>query len=215
MMHMVQNVIFDFDGTIADTSNLFLEIAKKIAKEFKIIADEDDFDNFEKYKNMTVGQLKRKYKINVFTGPKILKRGQEEYDKNVPNIKTFKEIGSVLYELNSRDYKIGILSSNSVENIEKVLKKEDINIIRYVYSSKRLFGKATVLKKILKEQDLKRKETIYIGDEARDIDAAKKAKILSGAVTWGLNGREILLKARPDYIFEDPREILDKLSSEK
>jgi len=205
----IKNVIFDFDGTIADTSKLFLNIAKTVTKEFGINVSDDNFDNFDKFKNMTIRQIKRKYNISFFMGPKLLKRGQEEYDKEVLKIKVFKEIKEVLYGLNSRGYKLGILSSNSVENINKVLGKENINIIRYVYSSKKLFGKSVVIKRILKEQRLNRKETIYIGDEIRDVEAAKKAKILSGAVTWGLNGKEILENANPDYIFEKPEDILN------
>ncbi len=207
----VKNVIFDFDGTIADTSKLFLNIARTISQEFNLNVSEDNFDNFEQYKNMTIKQIKRKYNINFFMGPKILKRGQEEYDKEVINIKIFKEVKKVLYELNTRGYKLGILSSNSVKNINKVLEKEKINIIRYVYSSKRLFGKSIILKKILKEQRLKNDETIYIGDEIRDVEAAKKAKILSGAVIWGLNGKEILVKAGPDYLFEEPEDIINNI----
>jgi len=207
----IKNVIFDFDGTIADTSKLFLNIVKTITKEFDINVNGEKFDNFEQYKNMTIKQIRKRHNINFFMGLKILKRGQEEYDKEVQNIKIFKEVKSLLYELNSRNYKIGILSSNSVENIEKVLEKENINIIRYVYSSKRLFGKATVLKKILKEQGMERKDTIYIGDEVRDVEAAKKANILSGAVTWGLNGKEILENSNPDYIFEVPEDIINNI----
>ena len=211
IVNMIKNLIFDFDGTIADTASIFLKIAKTVSEEFNLKVGQDNFDNFEKYKNMTIVDIKKKFKINFFLAPKIMKRGKEEYDKEVQNINVFREVKEVLYSLDSKGYKLGILSSNSVDNIENVLERENIDIFRYIYSSKKLFGKASLLKKILIDRNLNRSETVYIGDEIRDIEAAKKAKVLSGGVTWGLNGKEILEKAGPDYLFEDPKDIINNI----
>jgi len=211
IVNMIKNLIFDFDGTIADTSGIILAIAKTLAEEFNLKVDPSSFDDFEQYKNMSIKEIQAKFNINFIIAPKIMRRGREEYSKEANDIKAFKEVKEVIYKLNSLGYKLGILSSSSVEDIEKVLEKEQINIFRYVYSSKKLFGKATVLRKIVKDQKLVKSETIYIGDEIRDIEAAKKAGLLSGGVTWGLNGIEILKKAGPDYIFENPEDIINNI----
>jgi len=42
-----------------------------------------------------------------------------------------------------------------------------------------------------------------VGDETRDIEAAKAAGFQSVAVTWGYNSKKVLENARPDFIVED------------
>ncbi|MFZ1324135.1 MAG: HAD hydrolase-like protein, partial [Candidatus Saccharimonadales bacterium] len=55
---------------------------------------------------------------------------------------------------------------------------------------------------------LKRKDTVYIGDETRDIQAARMAFIRAVSVTWGFNTRRILEKQRPAYLIDTPEELL-------
>jgi phosphoglycolate phosphatase-like HAD superfamily hydrolase len=45
-------------------------------------------------------------------------------------------------------------------------------------------------------------KVFYIGDETRDIEAAKKAGIKSIAVTWGYNTKAILDNSNPDFLCE-------------
>ena len=59
----------------------------------------------------------------------------------------------------------------------------------------------------MKDKDLKLSEMIYIGDETRDIQAAKKAGIRSAAVTWGYNSRKALEAQSPDYLIHSPQEL--------
>lgn len=64
------------------------------------------------------------------------------------------------------------------------------------------------LKKIIKELKINPGEVAYIGDEARDIEAAKKAGILAVAVTWGFEGEIPLRNEDPDYLLHKPKELL-------
>ena len=214
MINMIKNVIFDFDGTIADVTELFWEIAQTLSKEFNVDLGNNAGDYksiFIKYKNMPIKTIKSKLNIKNKHVPKILKRGKEEYEKYLSNVVMFDDMENVIRELKHADFKIGICSSNSIKNIKRVLKKENFDAFAFIYSEKKVFGKHKKLKKIIKKEKLKREETIYIGDEVRDIEAAKKARIKSGAVTWGLNGKEILKKASPNYLFNKPKDISKKL----
>jgi phosphoglycolate phosphatase len=53
---------------------------------------------------------------------------------------------------------------------------------------------------------------IYVGDEYRDIEAAKAANVKIISVTWGFNSREVLENANSGYIAEDTEEILKLLA---
>jgi len=52
-------------------------------------------------------------------------------------------------------------------------------------------------------------DVIYIGDEVRDIEAARAAGIKIASVTWGYNLESILTENKPDYIVTQPRDLLN------
>ena len=54
----------------------------------------------------------------------------------------------------------------------------------------------------------------YIGDETRDITAAKKSQWMSVAVTWGYHSKSALSLFQPDYMIDHPQELLTLLATE-
>ena len=122
------------------------------------------------------------------------------------------ETKSRIFKKLNEDYKLGIVSSNSEENIRIVLRRYKIeNLFEFVYSSSSIFGKHLVLKRMCKKYKINPNSIIYIGDEDRDIIAAKKAKIKIIAVTWGFNSEKLLKEEKPDYLVNAPKEILEKI----
>jgi phosphoglycolate phosphatase len=73
-----------------------------------------------------------------------------------------------------------------------------------VYGDARLFGKDRLLRHI---QALGHERLIYVGDETRDIEAAKRAGAKSIAVAWGYNNAAILKRHNPDKLVFEPSEI--------
>ncbi len=56
-------------------------------------------------------------------------------------------------------------------------------------------------------------EVIYVGDETRDIEAAKKINSKVIAVSWGFNTKEALARHNPDFLIHQPSELLDVMGS--
>jgi phosphoglycolate phosphatase len=52
---------------------------------------------------------------------------------------------------------------------------------------------------------------IYIGDELRDIEAARRVGIAAGAVAWGYNSTEVLERAAPELLFRQVPDIASAL----
>ena len=71
-----------------------------------------------------------------------------------------------------------------------------------------LFGKATKIKRACRIAKVNKSEVICVGDEDRDILAAKKAGIEIISVTWGFHSKGLLEKHNPDFIANKPEEIL-------
>jgi phosphoglycolate phosphatase-like HAD superfamily hydrolase len=129
---------------------------------------------------------------------------------NFYKVQIFSGIKTVLKELKKDDIRMMILTSNTKESVSNFLEREAIvDFFEDVYFKAGLFAKHKIVNRIVKKNKLKVKEVLMIGDEVRDIDAARESKIKIAAVTWGFNGKNILEKNKPDFILNKPTEILD------
>jgi|WetSurMetagenome_2_1015567.scaffolds.fasta_scaffold52575_3 phosphoglycolate phosphatase len=70
-----------------------------------------------------------------------------------------------------------------------------------------LDDKTEMVRHILETRDLKRDETVIIGDRERDIKAGKDNGIFTIGVTYGYGSRDEITKANPDWICGSPEEI--------
>lgn len=205
-MNYIKTLIFDFDGTIADTLPHIIDIANDCVKEYGInkIAKKD----LERLKGKTPWQIMKEYKIPLYKVPFIVVKVQSLLYKKMNKVKIFPGIKSILKSLKKKNMPIGILSSNSKKNVMAFLKKNNMNMFDFIHSENNLFGKNKALRNILKRYKIKKEDVIYIGDEVRDIQACKKAKIPIISVSWGFNTFNLLKRYKPDYIIRKPKELL-------
>jgi len=199
-------LVFDFDGTIADTFLYFVNISNRLAKEFNynLIHDDDIEDIRHKTSKEIVGHLN----VPIMKIPAIFRKGKSEFFKDVEKLKLIEDLKEVLIKIKDLGYSMGILSSNSSKNIETFFDNHGINIFNFIHSSPKVWSKNTCLKRLIKDRKMDIKKILYIGDETRDIDAAKKTGVKVAAVTWGYNSAEVLKKHNPDYLIHSPEELL-------
>ncbi|MEB3145344.1 MAG: HAD hydrolase-like protein, partial [Cylindrospermopsis raciborskii 1523720] len=69
-----------------------------------------------------------------------------------------------------------------------------------------------IMSSVIKQRQIKPQTVIYVGDETRDIEAAKKANLKVIAVTWGFNSPEALTRENPDFLIDHPRELLEAIN---
>ena len=75
-----------------------------------------------------------------------------------------------------------------------------------------MFGKAARFRKVLRRSGILPPDAICIGDEIRDLDAARRAGIAFGAVAWGFTRAEALQARGPNVLFSSLDEIADSLT---
>ncbi|MCM2324928.1 MAG: HAD-IA family hydrolase [Candidatus Woesearchaeota archaeon] len=191
------HLIFDFDGTIADSFDINLRIVNKILKKY-------DARNIskEEVRNREINDILKELKIPAVNVPSIIKEVVVELKKE--NLKPFKGMPEVLKTLSSK-YRLCIITANSKDNAEKFLKKNKLEMFDFVHSTI-LLSKYKAIEKAKKDFNIL--HGIYIGDETRDIESARKAGMRCVAVTWGYNSKELLMKHDPEYIIDKPAELL-------
>lgn len=202
----MKTVIFDFDGTIADTWSSIIKILKKKHEEWGL--PEISQEMIDTFRNGSWLKLFRKYKFIIWKIPFIIPRVQKMLHMQMTRVPLFPGISDVVLQLKKKGFKLGILTTNTKENVQSLFRYQNLNLFDFIHSEMNLFGKDKSLKKIVEDNHLSLDETIYVGDEVRDIDACKEVGMKMIAVTWGFNSKEILKKSNPDYLVNSPKEIL-------
>lgn len=205
-MKKFNTIIFDFDGTIADSFEETLKSIIKVSKDFGIgkISKKD----IELYRSKGVKEIIKKAKIPPYKVPFLIKRSQQEISKVINKIKPFEDIVEVIRELKRRRFVLGILTTNAKNNVRVILRNNNIDVFDFIYSDNSVFGKGIILKRLIKQEELNKEKIVYVGDEIRDIEATKEVGIKSVAVEWGFNTKELLLKVKPDWLIKDPKDLL-------
>jgi HAD superfamily hydrolase (TIGR01549 family) len=204
----IKVIVFDFDGTIADTQAVLLEITNRLAPQYGYLPL--DPEEVSRLKNLTSREIIKQSKIPRYKIPFLLRKVQQELGKEIERLQPIPGLKSCLLELKNRDYQLGIITSNFKPNVINFLKQNQLDhFFEFLYSETTIFGKHRVINKFLKQQNFKPEEMIYIGDETRDIEAARKSKVKIIAVTWGFNSDLILAQNNPDYLINQPQEILE------
>lgn len=210
----VKVIIFDFDGTIADTQNAIVEITNRLAEEFGYKpVDELELAQLQ---NLSSREIIKQSKISLFKIPFLLKRVKEELGKEIDRLEPVPGIISSLISLKEKGYRLGIITSNSKENVAVFLENNGLSsFFEFTYSGTSLFRKHKVIRDVLRQKKLMAKEVIYVGDETRDIKAARKSKIKVISVGWGFNCATVLAQYQPDFLIEKPRELVEIVGSWK
>ncbi len=204
----MKTIILDFDGTLADSLPLIIDIAEDMLGKDHAL----NRNQIEKLRGMSARDVLKFGKIPYWQLPALLLKGRRLLMKRLDELEIFAGIPEVVNELNKKGYQLCVVSSNGEEIIRTILRRYRIEShFSGVYGGVLLFNKARALTKVMKDQKANKHECVYVGDEVRDIEAAHKAKIEVISVTWGYNNKKILKTYKPEHLVETPRQLLEVL----
>ena len=208
----VKVIMFDFDGTLADTLDTLVTITNRLALEFgyKPTAPEQ----LAQIRNLSSREIVMQSGISIFKIPFLLKKIKGNLHNEIQYLNSIPGIKEALIQLKYEGNILGILTSNSEENVRIFLNKQGMEeLFSFVYSETTLFSKHRIIRKFMKENYLSSEEIVYVGDETRDIESSKKIPIKVIAVSWGFNSREVLAKHKPDFLIHKPSELIEVMGS--
>lgn len=198
-------IIFDFDGTLADSYSWFRDSINKAARKYHF--REINAEEMEALRGRKTKEIMQYLGVIWWKVPFIAKYMRSLMTEDLTNISLFTGIDSLIKKLADDGAFIVILSSNSHHNVAGVLGGDNVKRIDHFECGVSIFGKKSKLKKVIRKYKVSSGQVISIGDETRDIEAARALGIHSGAVTWGYATVEALEAESPTYIFNNVEEL--------
>src|SRR5262249_53523118 len=115
-------VLWDFDGTLADSMEVSLGIINRLAAQyrFKPITDPHSV------RKMTVRKFMKEHKIGFLKLPKVTRAFQQALRQEIDKVKLYPGLARVLKQSQAAGIRHAILSSNSPENIQAFLQAHGI-----------------------------------------------------------------------------------------
>lgn len=197
--------IFDFDGTLADSFPWFVGVLNGVADRYgfnRVQADEVDL-----LRGYDARQIMRHLRVPGWKLPFIANHMRRLMASDIDGIRLFDGVPDMLWALTDRGVTVTIVSSNSVENVRRILGPEAAGLVVHYGCGASLFGKAAKFRRMLRITGVPASQAITIGDELRDIEAARTVGIACAAVAWGYTRGDALAALRPDRLLSRVDEI--------
>jgi phosphoglycolate phosphatase len=203
-------VIFDFDGTLADSADWFISMTNSVADRFRFrkISDEE----VAMLRGRSSREVVAYMKVPAWKMPFIARHTRKLVAEHASTISLFPGAEDLLRGLSARGIRVALVSSNSEANVRAILGPGCADLVSIYSCGASMFGKTPKFRQVIRRAKVAKSEVISIGDETRDIEAATKAGIASGAVTWGYQRPEILAEHKPTLLFNQMTEILPAIA---
>jgi phosphoglycolate phosphatase len=201
-------IVWDFDGTLADSLALALATYNDLAARYGHLPVADPLA----VRSMDTQTFLRKHRISWWRLPRLVRAYHAATKDRMTTIRLFDGVPEFLRTLKASGCRQGVLSSNSADNIRTCLSAAGVEgVFDFIVGYPRLFGKARVLRRLVKREAVQPQQFLYVGDEVRDMEAAKRAGVDCAAVCWGIHGAELLSRQAPTFVWSSVMEVLPAL----
>jgi phosphoglycolate phosphatase-like HAD superfamily hydrolase len=198
-------IIFDFDGTIADSFDYVSSFLQRQVRRGKPLTVQER----AALRGMTMYQMALHLGSPHWRLPLLFIIGRRAMGRAIYDVPLFEGIGKVVEQLHAEGHELMIVSSNNSRNIKKFLRQHHMyKHFTDIYGGAGFFGKRRAIRSILHRNHQPAKNAVYIGDEARDVDAAQAAEIRVIAVTWGFDQATVLASHKPTALANTPQDII-------
>jgi len=204
--------IFDFDGTLADSLPWFRASFHDVIARFDLTPV--TAEELEGMRGLSAREIMARLNVSMWQLPAIVSDMRKRKLAAASETSLFAGIPAMLSDLQRQDIKTAIVSSDSEASVRQVLGPATAQITRFDCGAA-VFGKHWKFRRVARKLGAKPSETICIGDEIRDIEAARAAGMDSGAVAWGYAFPSALHAAGPTHLFNSIEEMMQRLTMTK
>jgi phosphoglycolate phosphatase len=199
---MLKYILFDFDGTVADSRAAFISAFNTLAGKYRF--KKIDEDSIPQLKSLSMLQRLQWLNVPLYRIPFLTPEFLSLYRNGLDSVIPVPGIEEVFTAIDNMGLKAGIVSSNAADTIKSFLHNNGMTGIADVVAAPKLFGKDRVLRKFAARNRLAASELLYVCDEQRDVQACNKAGVKTVWVRWGFEEESALQGDRPSFIADDP-----------
>lgn len=199
-------ILFDFDGTLADSFRATLAAGNRIAAAhgYRRLHEEEALA----LRSQGIREVLRQTEIPLRRLPAWMRQMRRELHEEARGMKPHPGLAEALSTLRKAGIPLGLVTSNSRENVELFLQNSGwTGWFTYLETGSNLFGKSRLIRRLLEQARIPASQAAFVGDEERDVAAAHKAGVRAVAVAWGYNDRPVLARSGPDRIVDRPEEL--------
>jgi HAD superfamily hydrolase (TIGR01509 family) len=212
-MKKVEAVLFDLDGTLIDSIDVYWRVFKEVLKRLGLPLGEKEkiIDTMLKGRNPWVDLFPE------ISNDKDILRKAKEVERDLwpwvyrKYVRVFPEASDLLKKLKSMGILTGIITSSWFEEddpkeILELKKMADAVVTKF--DVKMVKPDPEPILKCCEKLEIPPNKAIYVGDAPVDIKAGKAAGVITIGVLWGLSDFETMKNEGPDYIAKDFSEAL-------
>lgn len=199
-------VVFDFDGTLADTFPWFSSVLNPTADRYGLRRVKEEEAHF--LRGLDAREFLAHLGVPYWKLPFITRHLRQRAARERDAFQLFPGVEDMLARIHEAGVPIAVVSSNVEPTVRHVLGPHAAARVRHYACGASLFGKPRKFARVLAQAGIAPEHVLSVGDETRDITAARKAGMNCGAVSWGYMRRDVLVAARPDHLFDKVDDIV-------
>jgi len=208
MSEKTTTILFDFDGTLAETMMLIHTVFNRLSGTYgyRHLPEEE----IEMVRHHSIHEFIEHVGISLWKVPIVAIHARRLMHQDIHEVRPPRGLADVLTQIHdSGRYHMDILTSNRPKNVHKFLAEHSMDWFDEVHSTHSVLSKKRRVKKYIREKGIDPQTLYYVGDTSVDVESARLAGSKSVAVSWGLNTAQALARTNPDYLVDDPSQLLD------
>lgn len=196
-------IIFDLDGTLADSFAFFVSVHNQLADRhgFRRIAPAE----FDALRGRSARDIMRHVRLPRWKLPWVARSFVRLM--RAADIPLFAGVGPMLQQLERSGAALALVSSNAADNCRRILGDAHWQRLVHVECGASILGKRRRIARVLRATGIEPARAIYVGDQITDAEAARAAGVAFGAVAWGYATRASLERLQPAHLFDAVEEL--------
>jgi phosphoglycolate phosphatase len=210
MTQAYELIVFDWDGTLMDSTNLIARAVQKSCGDLGLPVPSDVDANYIIGLGLRDALLHVAPTLDVADYPKLAERYRFHFHAQEHNMPLFDGTEALLKQLNDEGYLVAVATGKTRAGLDRAMENAGI---RHHFHSSRCADEShskphpAMLQELMRQFNVAPEKTLMIGDTTHDMQMAINAEAHGVAVTCGAHPREALLELNPVACFHTITEL--------